>query len=65
MLVHVPDGRLGGGHGSRAPRLRRLPDPRKARGKRHGVVFITVTAVCAVLAGARSVAAIAKWRPVR
>jgi hypothetical protein len=41
--------------------LRRIPDPRKARGKRHGVAFITTIAVCAVLAGARSVAAITQW----
>ncbi len=41
--------------------LRQLPDPRKARGKRHGVAFITTIAVCAVLAGARSVTAITQW----
>ena len=49
------------GEGGLIEVLRRLPDPRKARGKRHGVVFILVTAVCAVLAGARSVTAIAQW----
>jgi len=41
--------------------LRRLPDPRQRRGKRHGVVLVMAIAVCAVLAGAQSVAAIAHW----
>ncbi len=41
--------------------LRRIPDPRNRRGKRHGVVLVVAIAVCAVLAGAHSVAAIAQW----
>jgi hypothetical protein len=49
------------GKGGLIEMLRQLPDPRKARAKRHGVVFITATGVCAVLAGVRSVVAIAEW----
>ena len=37
--------------------LSTVPDPRRARGVRHGVVSILVVAACAVLAGARSYAA--------
>jgi predicted transposase YbfD/YdcC len=38
-----------------------LPDPRRRRGRRHPLVGILALAVSAVLAGARSVAAIAEW----
>lgn len=36
-----------------------VPDPRKRRGIRHPITGILVIAVCAVVAGARSFAAIA------
>jgi len=38
-----------------------FPDPRKRRGVRHKIQSILATALCAVLAGARSFAAIAEW----
>jgi DDE_Tnp_1-associated len=38
-----------------------VPDPRKARGRRHGLQSVLLLAVGAVLAGARSYAAIAQW----
>lgn len=38
-----------------------VPDPRKRRGIRHSLTGILVICVCAVLAGARSFAAIAEW----
>jgi predicted transposase YbfD/YdcC len=38
-----------------------VPDPRKARGRRHSLQSILLLAVGAVLAGARSYAAIAQW----
>ncbi|WP_208983289.1 transposase family protein [Geodermatophilus obscurus] len=41
--------------------LSAVPDPRKARGRRHGLQSILLLAVGAVLAGARSYAAIAQW----
>jgi predicted transposase YbfD/YdcC len=41
--------------------LARLPDPRKRRGRRHGITAVLAVAVCAVLAGARSFAAIGEW----
>jgi predicted transposase YbfD/YdcC len=41
--------------------LDRLPDPRKRRGRRHGITGVLAVAVCAVLAGARSFAAIGEW----
>jgi hypothetical protein len=47
-----------------------VPDPRGARGRRHPLVAILAMATAAVLAGARSIAAIAEWtadapQPVR
>ena len=39
----------------------RLPDPRRRRGVRHRVAGIVAVALTAVLAGARSYAAIASW----
>jgi DDE_Tnp_1-associated/Transposase DDE domain len=41
--------------------LARLPGPRKQRGRRHGMAAVLAVAVCAVLAGARSFAAIGEW----
>jgi predicted transposase YbfD/YdcC len=38
-----------------------VPDPRKRRGVRHKVQSVLATAVCAVLAGARSFTAMAEW----
>ena len=43
------------------PALSSVPDPRKARGRRHSLPSILLLAVGAVLAGARSYAAIADW----
>jgi predicted transposase YbfD/YdcC len=50
--------------------LAAVPDPRAARGRRHPLVAILAMAAAAVLAGARSIAAIADWaadapQPVR
>jgi predicted transposase YbfD/YdcC len=50
--------------------LAAVPDPRAARGRRHSLIAILAIAAAAVLAGARSVTAIAEWaadapQPVR
>jgi hypothetical protein len=50
--------------------LATVPDPRATRGRRHPLVAILAMAAAAVLAGARSIAAIAEWaaeapQPVR
>jgi len=50
--------------------LAAVPDPRATRGRRHPLVAILATAAAAVLAGARSIAAVAEWaadapQPVR
>jgi hypothetical protein len=50
--------------------LAAVPDPRAARGRRHRLVAILGLAAAAVLAGGRSLAAIAEWvadapQPVR
>jgi hypothetical protein len=51
--------------GDDAPRLlavlAKVTDPRRRRGVRHRLAVILNLAVCAVLAGARSFAAIAEW----
>jgi len=47
--------------GSLAARLRTLADPRHRRGKRHPFVAVFLTACSAVVAGARSFAAIGQW----
>ena len=39
----------------------RVPDPRRARGIRHGVVAMLLLGACAVLTGARSFAAIGEY----
>ncbi|MEU6700692.1 ISAs1 family transposase [Pseudonocardia sp. NPDC046786] len=41
--------------------LARIPDPRAARGVRHGVLTVLLISACAVLAGARSFVAIAEY----
>jgi len=41
--------------------LASVPDPRAARGVRHGVLSVLLISACAVLAGARSYAAIAEY----
>ena len=41
--------------------LRKLPDPRKRRGIRHGKLSVLSICICAVLSGARSFAAISEW----
>jgi hypothetical protein len=42
-------------------RLRLLPDPRRRRGVRHPFVAVLLVAASAVVAGARSYAAIGQW----
>ena len=49
------------GQGGLLEVLRGLTDPRKPRGIRHSVVSIMAIAVCATLAGAQSLVAIAHW----
>jgi hypothetical protein len=44
-----------------AERLVRLPDPRRRRGRRHPFVSVLLVAASAVVAGARSYAAIGQW----
>lgn len=41
--------------------LAAVPDPRRAQGRRHPLTFVVGLAACAVLAGAKSLAAIAEW----
>lgn len=41
--------------------LSEIPDPRQRRGVRHQIQSIMATALCAVLAGARSITAMAEW----
>ncbi|MFE2718811.1 transposase family protein [Streptomyces mirabilis] len=38
-----------------------MPDPRRAKGRRHPLAFVLALAACAVLAGAKSLTAIAEW----
>lgn len=42
-------------------RLREVPDPRMARGIRHRLIPVLSIAICACLAGAKSILAIAQW----
>lgn len=44
--------------------LSAVPDPRKRRGRRHGLQSVLLLALGAVMAGARSYAAIADWAAV-
>ena len=71
QLIHADRGQL---QDADAPDLlaylASVPDPRAARGRRHRLVAILGLAAAAVLAGARSIAAIAEWaadapQPVR
>ncbi|MDN5931768.1 MAG: ISAs1 family transposase [Pseudonocardia sp.] len=41
--------------------LSQVPDPREARGVRHGVLAVLLLGACAVLSGARSFAAVAEY----
>jgi DDE_Tnp_1-associated len=41
--------------------LAAVPDPRRARGVRHGVLAVLLIGACAVLAGARSFTAVAEY----
>jgi len=41
--------------------LAQVPDPRGRRGRRHPLPGLLAVAVCSVLGGARSFAAIAQW----
>src|SRR4051794_6122332 len=41
--------------------LAAIPDPRAVRGRRFALPFLLAAAVLAVLAGARSIAAVARW----
>ena len=47
--------------GSLLARLRQVPDPRGAQGRRHSLSAMLATIVCAVLCGARGYEAIAQW----
>lgn len=49
------------GHGGLFDILCAVPDPREARGVRYKIQGILATALCAVLAGARSITAMAEW----
>ena len=44
--------------------LLKVPDPRRRRGRRHSLQSVLLIAVCAVLAGARSFAAIGDWSAI-
>ncbi len=49
------------GEGGLMEMLRRLVDPRQARGVRHPLVTVVAISVCAALSGARGFRAIAEW----
>ncbi|RPJ18457.1 MAG: ISAs1 family transposase, partial [Desulfobacteraceae bacterium] len=42
-------------------RLSAVPDPRKARGRRHKMISVLAISLCAIMSNARSFAAIAEW----
>jgi len=58
--VDLDDGSVGG-PGGLLERLAELPDPRSRHGRRHGLAGVLAIAAAAVLAGARSYAAIAEF----
>ena len=60
MDVDLDDGSVGG-PGGLLERLAKLPDPRSRHGRRHGLAGVLAIAAAAVLAGARSYAAIAEF----
>jgi predicted transposase YbfD/YdcC len=69
QLTHA-DSFQDGDHPDLLAYLATVPDPRAARGRRHPLIAILAMAAAAVLAGARSVTAIAEWaaeapQPVR
>jgi predicted transposase YbfD/YdcC len=53
--------RAGAAPGELLEALAQVPDPRDLRGRRYTLVPVLAMAVCAMLAGARSYAAIAEW----
>jgi DDE_Tnp_1-associated len=64
QLQQLPAGEgawLAGQCPSLAECLARVPDPRDPRGLRHSLVSLLLTAVAAVLAGARSFTAVSEW----
>lgn len=61
-MAHIDPRRLPiEGRGGLIEVLRRVPDPRKRRGVRHPIASVMAIAVCATLAGAQTVKAIAEW----
>ncbi len=50
-----------GEHPQLLDHLATVPDPRQAKGRRHPLAYVLALAACAVLAGAKSLAAIAEW----
>ncbi|WP_371666530.1 transposase family protein [Streptomyces sp. NBC_00289] len=67
-LIPVGLGQLAGGNPAcpdelpdLLARLSRLPDPRRRPGRRHPLPYVLAVAACAVLAGAKSLTAIAEW----
>lgn len=60
--TEVPDGELSVSESIKLLQsLSAVPDPRRRRGRRHSLQSILLVAVCAVLAGARTYAAIGDW----
>ncbi|MFI9274609.1 ISAs1 family transposase [Kitasatospora sp. NPDC052896] len=50
-----------GEHPGLLQHLAAVPDPRRPAGRRHPLAFVLALAACAVLAGAKSLAAITEW----
>jgi hypothetical protein len=42
-------------------RLSKVPDPRKAKGRRHKMISVLAISICAIMSNARSFTAIAEW----
>lgn len=42
-------------------RLSKVPDPRKAKGRRHKMICVLAISICAIMSNARSFTAIAEW----